>query len=308
MDIAWQDLEVHRSQNSKNCIWKIQVLSETHEILVASSPLHRMSIRTKIQGPRFQGSSCFHCQPAGWVAYGRWWHRCWAGRRAVGFAKHDAVVLHAAVIDMHGFSKKFAVLKDREEWELKIFVSQLKISCEYYHLSGKQWRRLCVWAACLFRTNLRGRFFLMQSVEHGTRCGGYSPRISLSKQSKESQFHRIFGSVGGETEARWGLGQPRSGGHPERERGKTGERTSRVLPPVRKTLKKMRILIPRVCMGSLFIKEQSVEDRTRCGGCSRILVKAVKGVAVSSYFGMVAGETEERLGQPRSGGHPEGEW
>ena len=88
-------------------------------------------------------------------------------------AKHDAVVLHAAVIDVHGFSKKFAVLKGREEWELKIFVSQLKMSCEYYHLSGKQWRRLCVWAACLFRTNLHGRLFLMQSVEHGTRFGGY---------------------------------------------------------------------------------------------------------------------------------------
>ena len=27
-------------------------------------------------------------------------------------------------------------------------------------------------------------------------------RISLSKQSKELQFHRIFGIVGGETEAR----------------------------------------------------------------------------------------------------------
>ena len=133
-------------------------------------------------------------------------------------------------------------------------------------------------------------------------------RISLSKQSKELQFHRIFGIVGGETEARWGLGQPRSGGHPERERGKTGERTSRVLPPVRKTLKKMRILKPIVFMGSLFIKEQSVEDRTRCGGCSHILVKGVKRVTVSSYFGMVAGKTEERLGQPRSGGHPEAKW
>ena len=60
-------------------------------------------------------------------------------------------------------------------------------------------------------------------------------------------------------------------------------------------------------MGSLFIKEQSVEDRTRCGGCSHILVKAVKGVASSSNFGMVAGETEERFGKPWSGGHPEGE-
>ena len=28
-------------------------------------------------------------------------------------AKHDAVVLHAAVIDVHGFSKKFAALKGR---------------------------------------------------------------------------------------------------------------------------------------------------------------------------------------------------
>ena len=32
----------------------------------------------------------------------------------MGFAKHDAVVLHPAVKDVHGFSKKFAVLKDRE--------------------------------------------------------------------------------------------------------------------------------------------------------------------------------------------------
>ena len=91
-----------------------------------------------------------------------------------GFRKTWCSCPSSSSIDAHGFSKKFAVLKDREEWELKIFVSQLKISCEYYHLSGKQWRRLCVWAACLFRTNLRGRLFLMQSVEHGTRCGGYS--------------------------------------------------------------------------------------------------------------------------------------
>ena len=28
-------------------------------------------------------------------------------------AKHDAVVLHAAGINVHGFSKKFAALKDR---------------------------------------------------------------------------------------------------------------------------------------------------------------------------------------------------
>ena len=31
----------------------------------------------------------------------------------MGMAKHDAVVLPAAGIDAHGFSKKFAALKDR---------------------------------------------------------------------------------------------------------------------------------------------------------------------------------------------------
>ena len=72
---------------------------------------------------------------------------------------------------------------------------------------------------------------------------------------------------------------------------------------VRKPLKKIMIAF----MSSLFTKVQSVESRTRCGGCSHILVKAVQDVAVSSYFGMVAGKTEARLGQPWSGGHPEGE-
>ena len=51
-----------------------------------------------------------------------------------------------------------------------------------------------------------------------------------------------------------------------------------------------------VFMSSLFTKVQSVESRPRCGGCSHILVKAVEDVAVSSYFGMVAGKNWGKIG------------
>lgn len=61
---------------------------------------------------------------------------------------------------------------------------------------------------------------------------------------------------------------------------------------VRKALKKIMLAF----MSSLFTKVQSVESRTRCGGCSHILVKAVEDVAVSSYFGMVAGKNWGKIG------------